>query len=124
MDKLNLRTLRNEVIILQDEIVERNKINLILSTDKGDHKKPNRGTVVAVNDKVCDELPIGTRVFFSRYAGRKMKHNGKDLLIMTVNEVFGTLDGDINIDAGETFDYHELTENLNLDKMKEDFGQD
>ena len=67
-----MKTIVDQIIIEQDKTEMFSKHGIILHDKDIDHLRPNRGTVICVGEEVKD-VKQGDRVFFSMYAGRKVK---------------------------------------------------
>lgn len=107
-----MKTIIDNIIIEQDKTEMFGKHGIILHEKDLDHLRPNRGTVICVGEEVKD-VKQGDRVFFSMYAGRKVKFESKDYIAMREKEVFGILgDKNLKVNTGNTIDHAQITENL------------
>jgi chaperonin GroES len=90
---MNLQPLSNCIMVEQE--IEKHGIILLPQS------KLTQGVIVAVgkgkrNDDgsiVPMELKIGDKVLFGEYSGQKVKHDGKEYLIMREPDVIGILNG-------------------------------
>ncbi|SOC41270.1 co-chaperone GroES [Salinicoccus kekensis] len=93
-----LKPLGNRVIIDLTQEEETTKSGIIL-TDSA-KEKPQEGTVVAVGTgKILDngtrvevEVNVGDKVVYSKFAGTELKHEDKDYLILTDNEILAIVE--------------------------------
>ncbi len=93
-----LKPLGNRVIIDLTQEEETTKSGIIL-TDSA-KEKPQEGTVVAVGTgKILDngtrvevEVSVGDKVVYSKFAGTELKHEDKDYLILTDNEILAIVE--------------------------------
>lgn len=93
-----LKPLGNRVIIDLTQEEETTKSGIIL-TDSA-KERPQEGTVVAVGTgKILDngtrvevEVSVGDKVVYSKFAGTELKHEDKDYLILTDNEILAIVE--------------------------------
>ncbi|MCD2137347.1 co-chaperone GroES [Salinicoccus halitifaciens] len=93
-----LKPLGNRVIIDLTQEEETTKSGIIL-TDSA-KERPQEGTVVAVGTgKILDngtrvevEVNVGDKVVYSKFAGTELKHEDKDYLILTDNEILAIVE--------------------------------
>ncbi|CAM4287699.1 co-chaperone GroES [Lacicoccus alkaliphilus] len=93
-----LKPLGNRVIIDLTQEEETTKSGIIL-TDSA-KEKPQEGTVVAVGTgKILDngtrvevEVNVGDKVVYSKFAGTELKHEDRDYLILTDNEILAIVE--------------------------------
>lgn len=106
-------TFKDRVVVKQDDI-EKIKHGIIVDLNNLEHQRPNRGVVVAVGEQVS-KVKTEDKIFFSMYAGRKLKYKGVDYIVMLEKEVFGVIPADSTniVDTGQTTDHGQITENLN-----------
>lgn len=80
-----LKPIGGRVIVEQE--VERLSTALIL--DLEDDLKLPKGVIVAVGD--CD-LKIGDKVYFNEIVGSRIKHDGKEYLILKLQDILAVYD--------------------------------
>src|SRR5687767_12479295 len=94
----SLKPLRDKVVVERSEAEERTAGGIVLP-DSG-KEKPNEGTVVAVGTgRVRDngdghkvEVKKGDKVLLGGYAGSEVKLEGKELLILSENEILAVIE--------------------------------
>jgi chaperonin GroES len=65
----------------------------------GQQEKPQMGEVIAVGpgltlgngDKIIPDLNVGDKVFYSKYQGTEVEHDGQDLLILAYRDIFAVV---------------------------------
>lgn len=96
--KLNIRPLRDRLLVRRIQEEERTKGGLIIpDTAK---EKPQEGEVVAVGSGRIHEdgkiipldLKVGDRVLFSKYSGSEIKIEGEEYLIIREDDVQGVFE--------------------------------
>ena len=96
---MKIRPLQDRIIVLRVDEEEKTSGGIIIpDTAK---EKPQEGKVVAVGKgKVGDDGKVqpldvkkGDRVLFGKYAGTEIKIDGEEYLIMTEDDILGTIDG-------------------------------
>lgn len=58
-------------------------------------EKPQRGSIIAIGPEKKDEpisFKIGEIVLYSKYAGNEIQIDGKDYLLMTANDIYGSFE--------------------------------
>ena len=96
---MKIRPLHDRVIVKRLE-EERTTASGIVITDSASGEKPDQGTVQAVgNGKLLDDgstraldVKVGDKVLFGKYAGREVKVNGEDLLVMREEDIMGIVE--------------------------------
>ncbi|HXX93830.1 MAG TPA: co-chaperone GroES [Planctomycetota bacterium] len=92
-----LKPLRDKVVVERSEAEAKTAGGIVLPDSAKD--KPKQGTVVAVgpgrileNGEVkALEVKKGDRILFGGYAGTEVKHDGKEYLILSENEILAVL---------------------------------
>ncbi|MBC8320033.1 MAG: co-chaperone GroES [Bacteroidetes bacterium] len=92
MGKLNIRPLGERVVVEPAKAEEKTASGIIIpDTAK---EKPNQGTVVAV-PKADKENPVtlkvGDKILYGKYAGTEIEIDGKDYLIMKVEDILAVI---------------------------------
>lgn len=91
--KLNIRPLRDRLIVRRGEELEKTKGGIIIpETAK---EKPQEAEVVAVGSGRVDEsgkvipldVKVGDRVLFGKYSGDEIQIEGEDYLILQENDI-------------------------------------
>ena len=94
----SLKPLRDKVVVERNEAEERTAGGIVLPDTEKD--KPKQGTVLAVGTgRVLDngetrklEVKKGDKVLFGGYAGSEVKLDGKELLILSENEILAVIE--------------------------------
>jgi len=95
---VNLRPLRDRVVVRRVEIEEKTKGGIIIpDTAK---EKPQEGKVIAVGPGARDEsgklapldVKVGDRILFDKWSGTEVKIDDQELLIMKESDIMGVLD--------------------------------
>jgi chaperonin GroES len=77
----------NKKLVVTRTVVETKTPGGILIPDSA-KERPSEGIVEAVADDVDPNL-LGKKVIFGKYAGVEFKTEGKDFLLVNVEELFG-----------------------------------
>ncbi len=93
----SLKPLRDKVVVERSEAEQKTSGGILLPDTAKD--KPKEGTVVAVgpgrileNGEVkALEVKKGDRVLFGGFAGSEIKHDGKELLILSESEILAVI---------------------------------
>jgi len=94
---MNLAPLGDRIVVRpQDEQEVRTNSGLVIpDTAK---EKPQLGEVLAVGpgefkdgERIPVDVNVGDVVFYSKYGGTEVKHNGQDLLILSSRDVLAIL---------------------------------
>jgi len=94
---MDLKPLGDRIVVKpQDEAESRTASGLVIpDTAK---EKPQLGEVLAVGpgefkdgDRVPVDVNVGDVVFYSKYGGTEVKHNGEDYLILSSRDVLAIL---------------------------------
>lgn len=94
----SLKPLRDKIVVERSEAEEKTAGGILLPDTAKD--KPKQGTVVAVGTgRVLDngdvhklEVKKGDKVLFGGYAGSEVKLEGKELLILSENEILAVIE--------------------------------
>lgn len=79
------KPLNNMVIIKKLEEEVKSKSGIILAA-KENKERNDIGEVIAVADGI-NELTIGDKVIYSKYAGTLLKQDGEDYLIIDIDDI-------------------------------------
>lgn len=95
-----LKPLHDNIIIEAVEVEKTTASGIILS---GDAAKPNysEGVVIAIGsgkllpngERAPLMVEVNQRVIFNSYSGTKVSYQGKDLIILTEEEILATVEG-------------------------------
>lgn len=97
---MKVKPLGDKLIVQRSEAADRTESGIYLPESAKD--KPKEGKIMAVgngnlNRETGEYLPFtvkkGDRVIFSSYAGTEIKIDGAEYLIMTEDDILGTIDG-------------------------------
>lgn len=80
------KPLNNMVIIKKLEEEVKSKSGIILSPSTEDKERNDIGEVIAIADGI-NELTIGDKVIYSKYAGTLLKQDGEDYLIIDIDDI-------------------------------------
>ncbi|TJX65341.1 co-chaperone GroES [Soehngenia saccharolytica] len=93
---MSLKPLGDRVIIKKIEAEERTKSGIVLpSTAK---EEPSMAEVVAVgadilnDEKKKDQIKVGDKVIFSKYAGTEVKLDGQELTILKLSDILAVVE--------------------------------
>lgn len=93
-----LRPLEDKILVKRDKVQEEKSTSgLIIASNK---EVSNEGTVVAVGpgitlqdgSKVTPDVKPGDRIVFSQYGGTEITHEGEDLLLITIRDLFAVIE--------------------------------
>lgn len=96
---MSLKPIEDKIIVKRDKVQqEKSATGLIISTNK---EVSNEGTVVAVGpgitlqdgSRITPDVKPGDRVVFSQYGGTEIMHDGEDLVIITIRDLFAVIEG-------------------------------
>ena len=93
---MNLRPLGDRVVIKKVEVEEKTKSGIVLPSSA--QEQPQMAEVLAVgsdilnDEKKKDEIKVGDKVIFSKYAGTEIKLDGEEYLIMRESDILGIID--------------------------------
>jgi chaperonin GroES len=93
---MSLKPLGDRVIIKKIEAEERTKSGIVLpSTAK---EEPSMAEIVAVgadilnDEKKKDQIKVGDKVIFSKYAGTEVKLDGQELTILKLSDILAVVE--------------------------------
>lgn len=80
------KPLNNNIIIKKVSEETKRASGIILMSNAEDKERNDIGEVVALSDSI-NELIIGDKVIYSRYAGSTLKQDGEDYLIINFDDI-------------------------------------
>ncbi len=94
-----LKPLSNFVVV-EPVVVEERTASGIFLPDTAKKEKPVQGKVVAVGEGKYTEngvlikpaVKVGDEVIFAKYTGTEVKHEGKDLLIISERDIYAVIE--------------------------------
>lgn len=93
---MNLRPLGDRIIIKKVEAEEKTKSGIVLpSTAK---EQPLMAEIVAVGDEILndekkkEQIKVGDKVIFSKYAGTEVKVDGVELTILKLMDILAVVE--------------------------------
>ncbi|EOD00170.1 co-chaperone GroES [Caldisalinibacter kiritimatiensis] len=93
---MNIKPLGDRVVIKKLEAEEKTKSGIVLpNTAK---EKPQMAEVVAVgptianDEKKKEEIKVGDRVIFSKFAGTEVKLDGEEYTILKLNDILAVVE--------------------------------
>ncbi|NLV88250.1 MAG: co-chaperone GroES [Tissierellia bacterium] len=93
---MNLRPLGDRLVIKKVEVEEKTKSGIVLpSTAK---EQPQMAEVVAIgadilnDEKKKDQIKVGDKVIFSKYAGTEVKVDGEELTILKLTDILAVVE--------------------------------
>ncbi len=75
----------NRVLLQKDEAVEKTAGGLLLAASA--KEESTMATVVAVGPEAPEELKVGDRVIYSKFAGESFDIDGKDCLLLEAKDI-------------------------------------
>ena len=79
----------NRVLLKKDEAVEKTASGLLLAASA--KEESTMATVVAVGPEVPEELKVGDRVIYSKFAGEALDVDGKDCLLAEAKDILAII---------------------------------
>lgn len=93
---MNLKPLGDRIVIKKVEVEEKTKSGIVLpSTAK---EQPQMAEVVAIgaditnDEKKKDQIKVGDKVIFSKYAGTEIKADGNELTILKLADILAVVE--------------------------------
>ena len=122
-----MTTLADRVILTRNNVLVRETTRCLMLGEPTDNHPASSGIILAMSPKVqaLNQLSIGDRLFFSKYAGVFVKLNGERYVLLALSECFGTIDDHITRDQfviGETTEMIAYTEQLKSRVMKSGYN--
>ncbi len=95
-----LRPLHNRIVVERGEVGEQKSTGGIIIPDSA-KEKPQEATVIAVGPGKLDDdgkrlamdVKVGDRILIGKYAGTEIKVDGKEVVILTEDEVLAVIEG-------------------------------
>ncbi len=94
---MNLKPLGDRIVVKPQDDQESTTASGLVIPDTA-KEKPQLGEVLAVGpgefkdgDRVPVDVNVGDVVFYSKYGGTEVKHNGEDYLILSSRDVLAVL---------------------------------
>lgn len=93
---MNLRPLGDRVVIKKVEVEEKTKSGIVLPGSA--KEEPQMAEVVAVgsdilnDEKKKDQIKVGDKVIFSKYAGSEIKVDGEELNILKLSDILAVVE--------------------------------
>lgn len=93
---MNLKPLGDRIIIKKMEVEEKTKSGIVLpSTAK---EQPLMAEIVAIGDEILndekrkDQVKVGDKVIFSKYAGTEVKVDSEELTILKLMDILAVVE--------------------------------
>lgn len=93
---MNLRPLGDRIIIKKVEVEEKTKSGIVLpSTAK---EQPMMAEIVAIGDEILndekkkEQVKVGDKVIFSKYAGTEVKVDGVEMTILKLMDILAVVE--------------------------------
>lgn len=93
---MNLKPLGDRIIIKKVEVEEKTKSGIVLpSTAK---EQPLMAEIVAIGDEILndekkkEQIKVGDKVIFSKYAGTEVKVDGQELTILKLMDILAVVE--------------------------------
>lgn len=93
---MNLKPLGDRLVIKKVEVEEKTKSGIVLpSTAK---EQPQMAEVVAIGDEILndekkkEQVKVGDKVIFSKYAGTEIKVEGEEVTIIKITDVLAVVE--------------------------------
>lgn len=93
---MNLRPLGDRVVIKKVEVEEKTKSGIVLPTSA--KEEPQMAEVVAVGSEILndekkkEQIKVGDKVIFSKYAGTEVKIDGEELNILKLSDILAVVE--------------------------------
>lgn len=93
---MNLRPLGDRVVIKKVEVEEKTKSGIVLPGSA--KEEPQMAEVVAVgsdilnDEKKKEQIKVGDKVIFSKYAGSEIKIDGEELNILKLSDILAVVE--------------------------------
>ena len=93
----SIKPLQDRVVVERVEAEEKTASGIVLPGTAAE--KPDTGIVIAIGDgkvldngtKISMSVKVGDKIIFGKYAGQSVKLNGKELLVMREEDIFGII---------------------------------
>ena len=93
---MNLKPLGDRVVIKKVEVEEKTKSGIVLPSSA--KEQPQMAEVVAIgaditnDEKKKDEIKVGDKIIFSKYAGTEIKVDGDELTILKLSDILAVVE--------------------------------
>ena len=93
---MNLRPLGDRIVIKKVEVEEKTKSGIVLPSSA--KEQPQMAEVVAIgaditnDEKKKDQIKVGDKVIFSKYAGTEIKVDGEELNILKLSDILAIVE--------------------------------
>ncbi|MBC8590034.1 co-chaperone GroES [Wansuia hejianensis] len=93
---MNLKPLGDRVVIKKVEVEEKTKSGIVLPSSA--KEEPQMAEVLAVgngiinDEKKKDEIKVGDKVIFSKYAGTEVKIDNEELTILKLSDILAIVE--------------------------------
>lgn len=93
---MNLRPLGDRVVIRKVEVEEKTKSGIVLPGSA--KEEPQMAEVVAVGSEILndekkkEQIKVGDKVIFSKYAGTEVKVDGEELNILKLSDILAVVE--------------------------------
>lgn len=93
---MNLKPLGDRVVIKKIEAEEKTKSGIVLPSSA--KEQPQMAEVVAIgaditnDEKKKDQIKVGDKVIFSKYAGTEIKVDGEELTILKLSDILAIVE--------------------------------
>ena len=93
---MNLKPLGDRLVIKKVEVEEKTKSGIVLPSSA--QEQPQMAEIVAVgsgilnDEKKKDEIKVGDKVIFSKYAGTEIKLDGEELNILKLSDILAVVE--------------------------------
>lgn len=93
---MKLKPLGDRVVIKKVEVEEKTKSGIVLPNSA--KEQPQMAEVLAVggdilnDEKRKDEIKVGDKVIFSKFAGTEIKIDGEDLTVLKLSEILAVVE--------------------------------
>ena len=85
---MNFQPLGDRVLVERVEEETKTASGIIIPDNA--KEKPSKGKVVAVSNEV-KKIKIDDTVVFTKYSGNELKLNGKEYLVMNIDDILGII---------------------------------
>ncbi|NLN14452.1 MAG: co-chaperone GroES [Tissierellia bacterium] len=93
---MNLKPLGDRVVIKKIEVEEKTKSGIVLPSSA--KEQPQMAEVLAIgndilnDEKKKDQIKVGDKVIFSKYAGTDVKVDGEELTILKLSDILAVVE--------------------------------
>jgi chaperonin GroES len=87
-----IKPLADRVLIKVSEAETTTQSGIIIPDNA--QEKPQKGTVMAVGNGTKDQpitVKVGDTVLYGKYAGKDLKHEGEEFIIMKASDIFAII---------------------------------